>query len=140
MTEFERNLMQQMIEDGYNTFISRVAEGRSMAKDSVDAIGQGRVWAAENARQIKLVDAYGGVTDAIEMARKMAGLDSAYRVVSLPKLKDPFEELLRKLPGSAKSFFMKDELGETYKYYEQLRKIAGQKGIIARMPYDITVN
>ncbi len=140
MTEFERNLMQQMIEDGYNTFISRVAEGRSMAKDSVDAIGQGRVWAAENARQIKLVDAYGGVTDAIEMARKMAGLDSAYRVVSLPKLKDPFEELLRKLPGSAKSFFMKDELSETYKYYEQLRKIAGQKGIIARMPYDITVN
>ena len=47
MTGFERDLMQSYIEDGYDTFISRVAEGRGMIKEQVDEIGQGRVWSAE---------------------------------------------------------------------------------------------
>ncbi len=138
MSAFERDLMQQTVEDGYETFISRVAEGRKMDKTSVDAIGEGRVWAAPNAKAIKLIDAYGGLTDAIDLAKKMANLDN-YRIVNLPKLKDPFEELLKGFSGSARASFMKDELGESYKYYEQLRSIISQKGVLARMPYDIEI-
>jgi protease-4 len=139
MSTFERNLMQQYVEDGYDTFISRVAEGRKMDKTAIDEIGQGRVWAAPNAKEIKLIDAYGGLTDAINMAKKMANLDS-YRIVNLPKQKDPFEELMKGFSGSARASFMKDEMGENYKYYEQLRSIISQKGILARMPYDIVIN
>jgi protease-4 len=139
MTTFERDLMQQTIEDGYNTFISRVADGRKMGKTAVDAIGQGRVWAAPNAKEIKLIDAYGGLSDAIALAKKMAKLDN-FRIVNLPKLKDPFEELIKEFSGSAKASFMKDELGENYKYYEQLHNILSQKGILARMPYDIEIH
>lgn len=139
MSAFERDLMQQTIEDGYDTFISRVAEGRKMEKTAVDEIGQGRVWAATNAKEIKLIDAYGGLTDAINLAKEMANLDS-YRIVNLPKLKDPFEELLKGFSGSARASFMKDEMGENYKYYEQLRSIISQRGVLARMPYDIEIH
>jgi len=139
MTPFERDLMQQTIESGYETFINRVAEGRSMEKTSVDEIGQGRVWAAVNARGIKLIDVYGGLTDAIELAKKIAKLHN-YRIVNLPKLKDPIEELLKEISGSAKASFMKDELGENYKYYEQMRGFLSQKGVQARMPYDIEIH
>jgi protease-4 len=138
MSAFERDLMQQTIEEGYNTFISRVAEGRKMDKNAVDEIGQGRVWAASNAKEIKLIDVYGGLTDAIELAKKMAKLES-FRVVNLPKLKDPFEELLKEISGSARVGFMKDELGEGYKYYDQLRGLLKQQGVQARMPYDIEI-
>lgn len=139
MSAFERDLMQQTIEAGYDTFISRVAEGRRMEKTAVDEIGQGRVWAATNAKEIKLVDVYGGLTEAIELARKMAKLDS-YRIVNLPKLKDPLEELMKEFTGSAKAKLMKDELGETYKYYEQLRGVVAQQGVLARVPYDIDIH
>ncbi len=139
MTAFERDLMQQMIETGYDTFISRVADGRKMDKTAVDEIGQGRVWAAPNAKEIKLVDTYGGLTEAIELAKKMAKLDN-YRIVNLPKLKDPFEELMKEFTGSAKARFMKDELGEGYKYYEQLRGVVAQQGVLARVPYDLEIH
>jgi protease-4 len=138
MTTFERDLMQQMIEDGYDTFISRVAEGRGMTKTAVDEIGQGRVWDAPNAKTKQLIDAYGGLNDAIELAKKMANLDE-FRTVNLPKLKDPFEELMKEISGSAKASLMKDELGETYKYYEELKGIISQKGIQARMPFQLEI-
>ena len=139
MSTFERNLMQQTVEDGYDTFVSRVAEGRKMEKTAIDEIGQGRVWAAPNAKEIKLIDAYGGLTDAINLAKKMANLDN-YRIVNLPKLKDPFEELMKEFSGSAKASFIKDGLGKNYKYYQQLHNILSQKGIQARMPYDIEIH
>lgn len=139
MSSFERNLMQEMIEDGYDTFISRVADGRKIEKDAVDSVGEGRVWAASNAKEIKLIDNYGGLTEAIALAKKMAG-DDNYRIVNLPKLKDPFEELLKGFSGEAKAWFMKNELGDNYKYYKELKEIVSQKGILARMPYDIEIN
>ncbi len=139
MSTFERELMQQTIEQGYDTFISRVADGRKMQKTAVDEIGQGRVWAAPNAKEIKLIDTFGGLTDAIALAKKMAKLDN-YRIVNLPKLKDPLDELLKELSGSAKASFMKDELGESYKYYQQLHNLVSERGILARMPEDIDIH
>lgn len=139
MTTFERELMQQTVEDGYDTFIGRVAEGRKMEKTAIDLIGQGRVWAAPNAKEIKLIDSYGGLTEAIALAKKMAKLDN-YRIINLPKQKDTFEEIMKDFSGSAKARFMKDELGENYKYYQQLHSIISQKGIMALMPYDIEIH
>lgn len=139
MTAFERDLMQQTIEDGYQTFITRVGEGRKMVIADVDAIGQGRVWAATDAKGIKLIDNYGGLTEAIALAKKMANLEN-YRIVNLPKQKDTFEELMKEFSGSAKASLIKDELGENYKYYQQLHSIISEKGIMARMPYDIDIH
>ena len=139
MTPFEKDLMQLMIEDGYDTFIGRVADGRGMSKPQVDEIGQGRVWASSKAKEIGLVDLHGGITEAIELAKEMAGLEN-YRISEYPKLKDPIEELMKQLTGSARLSFIKSELGENYRYYEQLKNGLGTKGVMARMPYDISVN
>ena len=136
LTGFERSKMQAYIERGYDTFIGRVADGRAMTKEQVDEIGQGRVWASSNAKEIGLVDLYGGVTDAVKLAAQMAKLED-YRITKLPKLKDPWEELLKDLTGEAQSFFMERELGDQYKLYEQLKNVVNSKGIMARMPYDI---
>lgn len=138
MTAFERDLMQSTIEEGYKTFIARVAEGRNMEVAAVDVVGEGRVWAAPNAKEIKLIDAYGGLTDAINLAKEMAKLDN-YRIVNLPKQKDPFQELMKGFSESAKASLIKNELGENHKYYQQLRNLMHQKGIMMRMEYDIDI-
>ena len=139
MTPFERDLLQNMIEDGYDTFIGHVADGREMTKPEVDEIGQGRVWASVKAKEIGLVDLHGGVGKAIELAKEMAGLEN-YRISEYPKLKDPIEELMKQLTGSAKLKFIKSELGENYRHYEMLKNALNMKGVMARMPYDIVVN
>ena len=138
MNGFEMRLLQNYIEDGYSTFTGRVAEGRSMSPEAVDEVGQGRVWSAENAIDNGLVDSFGGIKDAIETAKKLSGLER-YRIVSLPKLKDPLQEWLKELSGSARTWVLKQEIGEAYPVYQQLKQIKQTRGILARMPYDIRV-
>lgn len=73
--EFDR-VAQSAIENGYRDFITRVATARKKTPEQVDAIGQGRVWAGGTARQIGLVDRYGGMDEALAEAAKRAGLKS----------------------------------------------------------------
>ena len=139
MSSFEKDLLQNYIEDGYGTFTSRVAEGRGMTQASVDSIGQGRVWSAENAIQVGLVDKYGGLGEAIELAKKMAGLER-YRIISLPKIKDPLQEWIKEISGSAKMWVLKQELGDNYLIYEHLKQIKETRGILARLPFDVQID
>ncbi len=139
MTDYEKQLMQHSIEEGYDTFISHVADGRNMTKEAVDEIGQGRVWSGELAKEIGLVDEFGGLKDAIALAAEMEGLEN-YRTVSLPTLPNPFEELFKMGGNNVRARFLKNELGEKYRYYEYFKKATGMNGIYARLPYDITVD
>ena len=68
-------ILQAGIENGYRQFLGRVAQSRGMTPERVDAIAQGRVWDGGTARQLKLVDRFGGVDDAIAEAAKRAKLD-----------------------------------------------------------------
>ena len=139
MTDYERNMMPATIEEGYDTFISHVAEGRGMTKDEIDEIGQGRVWSGENAKEIGLVDEIGGLQDAIDLAAKMENLEK-YRTVSLPSLPDPLEELFKMGSDNIRIWFLKNELGEKYRYYEYFKRASEMNGVYARMPYDIYLN
>lgn len=139
MTDYERQMMQANIEEGYNTFVSHVADGRRMTTAQVDSIGQGRVWSGENAKEIGLIDDFGGLKDAITLAAEIEGLEN-YRTVSLPALPDPFSELFKMGADNIKARFLKNEMGDSYKYYEYFKKMSGLNGIYARMPYDIFVN
>ena len=67
-------LLQASIENGYRQFIGRVAQSRKMTPSRVDEIGQGRVWDGGTARQIGLVDRFGGLNDALAEAAKRAKL------------------------------------------------------------------
>ena len=137
-TAEEREVFQFMVEDFYDTFITKVGEGRNMAKEEVDAIGQGRVWSGANAIDIGLIDGFGGLEDAIELAAEAANLET-YRIVDYPKLKDPFQQLLEDLQGNVKTSILKQELGAEYKYYESLKNITEQQGLQARIPYEIDI-
>ncbi|WP_319499623.1 signal peptide peptidase SppA [uncultured Draconibacterium sp.] len=138
MTPYEKQRMTNYISIGYDTFLSHVADGRGMTKEDVDNIGQGRVWSGENAKEIGLIDEFGGLEDAIKLAVEMEGLED-YRTVSLPALSSPFEEMF-KLGGNVKARILKSELGEKYRYYEHLKKASEMNGIYVRMPYDIYLN
>lgn len=70
-------VLQSSIENGYRRFISLVANARKLTPQRVDEIGQGRVWDGGTARQIGLVDRFGGLDDAIAEAARRAKLDPA---------------------------------------------------------------
>jgi len=139
MTDYEQKMMQANIEDGYDIFISHVAEGRGMTKEQVDSIGQGRVWSGKNAKEIGLIDDFGGLNDAIALAAEIEGLDE-YRTVDLPSLPDPFQELFKVGTDNIRTRFLKNELGEKYRYYEYVKNMSGMNGVYARMPYDVFIN
>jgi protease-4 len=139
MTDYEQKMMQTNIEDGYDIFISHVAEGRGMTKEQVDSIGQGRVWSGKNAKEIGLIDDFGGLNDAIALAAEIEGLDE-YRTVDLPSLPDPFQELFKVGSDNIRTRFLQNELGEKYRYYEYFKKMSGMNGVYARMPYDVFIN
>ena len=109
LTSFEKQKIQQGIEDVYETFISRVSEGRDISTKQVDNIGQGRVWSGYDAKKIGLIDEFGGLEKAIESAAALAEIED-YRTISLPKQKDPFTEFLEGLNQTKLSDILSDEL------------------------------
>ena len=134
----EKVFLQMEIDKIYNTFITHVSEGRKIDKQKIDDIGQGRVWTGQDAKEIGLVDVLGGLTDAIEIAAKMAKLKD-YRLTNLPKLDEPFEKFIKNLTGEVKLGILKSELGDEYKYYNEYKSLLNMKGIQARLPYSIEV-
>jgi protease-4 len=89
----EEAVMQNQIDATYEDFVSRVAKGRGLTTDAVDAIAQGRVWAGGDAIKIGLVDEWGGLTDAIRYAATMANLDN-YQLVEYPVVTPVYDQLL----------------------------------------------
>jgi protease-4 len=134
----ERAVMQLGVEDVYGTFTSHVATGRGLTVDQVDEIGQGRVWSGVNALDIKLIDEFGGLERAIELAAEKAELEQ-YRITELPKQEDPFQALLKEFTGSAKMKIFEKEFGMAYKHYNRLQSIIENRGVQARIPYDVEI-
>lgn len=132
----EYNYIQQGVERVYDVFTSRVAQGRHMQQAMVDSIGQGRVWSGKDAIKIGLVDELGGIEDAIAYAAKKAKL-SNYRIMSLPKQKDPLSELLGKGSEEAEARLLSKNLGVQYAYLKELKTVLGQKGVQARLPFEL---
>ena len=100
LNDQEVEYIQRQIEKIYDDFTSLVSDGRGMSKDSVDAIGQGRVWSGADALRIGLVDSQGGIREAIDYAAQKVGLGKEdYRLSIYPVAKEV--SLLQMLSGSA---------------------------------------
>jgi protease IV len=139
LTAEERDIIQIGVEKIYDDFITKVAEGRGMTKEEVDAIGQGRVWTGLDALKIGLVDEIGGLERAIEIAKTSAKLDD-YNLIDYPKRKDPFEEIMEELTSNIEAKILTKTLGNEYKYYKKVQDISHQSGVMARMPLDIELH
>lgn len=134
----EHAYIQQSVENIYDVFISKVAAGRKMSKSQVDSIGQGRVWSGHDGLRINLVDELGGINEAIAYAVKQAKL-TEYKVVELPKQKDPIEELLGNGKDEFETRALQSNLGTQYIYIKQLKNVLNLKGIQARLPYEMII-
>lgn len=137
LNAYEKQVLQKYIENGYETFLSRVAQGRRMTRDEVHEVAQGRVWTGEQALQVGLVDVLGGLDEAIRIAAEKAGLEK-YSLSEYPVEKNPFEELFSGLSASVRAKILNAELGEYYGTFRDLKEMMNaQQGLVARLPYDI---
>lgn len=134
----EGKIIQAGVEEFYEIFLKRVADGRDMSRDEVHAIAQGRVWTGEKALEIRLVDAMGGLDDALTTAANLAGL-SQYRVAEYPKIKDQFERILDELQNKDQASItqraVQSELKKVFPYFDYVQEVVQMKGVQARLPF-----
>jgi protease-4 len=138
LTEAEKMLLQKEVNRTYNDFTKRVADGRKISQQYVDSIGQGRVWTGEQAVKLGLVDRIGHIEDAIKAAAKKAKIKE-YRIVNYPEKKDGLLGFLDKSGENIKTYFVKQELGDSYILYKNMKEITQMKGIQAKMPYNLII-
>lgn len=102
LSDAEHQLLERNIDATYDRFLQRVADGRGMSVEEVDAVAQGRVWAGQDALNVGLVDTLGTLDDAVRIAAQKAGMgEGPYRVRTLPRMKTFFERLNESLYGQA---------------------------------------
>ena len=144
MTLEEREYIESIIDKIYDTFLSRVAEGRKMTKEQVHEVAQGRVWTGVMAKEVGLVDELGGLEKAIEIAAKEANI-TEYKLKEYPKVKDQLELIVNKMSGNTSFQSKVKEMAkytgfESYAHYlSEFEKFGTKHSVQAIMPFDISV-
>jgi protease-4 len=140
MNDGEKAMLQSYIEQGYDLFVTRCADGRGMAKEEIEKIAQGRVWSGTMAKEIGLVDEIGGIDKALEIAAKKAGVEE-YTLKEYPEAKSMFSSILdSSIPAYIESRILKSRLGSYYDEFCTMQKIDKMSRIQARIPLEINVN
>ena len=140
LTDYERSIIQNNVEDVYETFVSKAAEGRNMTEEAIKKIAEGRVWSGIQAEEIGLVDLIGNFEDALSIASDKAGLEEGdYKLRFYPAPKTFFERLMEDFGAEAKTKLIKSELGDNYLYYKHAKQLKDKVGIQTRMPYEIII-
>ena len=130
------------IEKTYQTFLERVASGRSMSIESVYAIAQGRVYLAPKALELGLVDEIGTLDDAINKAAELAAIDE-FKLREYPRYKSDFERLLGDLPAASLSIISSKLPSIVSDYLIFWETVGGESHdynrIQARLPFDLKI-
>ncbi|HEY9001508.1 MAG TPA: signal peptide peptidase SppA [Mucilaginibacter sp.] len=136
----EKAILQNNVNHGYDDFTKAVAEGRHKTQAYINSIGQGRVWTGEQAVKIGLVDRLGNINDAIWSASKKANIKK-FKLVEYPEQKKGvFNKFGTDISAQMKAHFVKSELGDNYRYYEQIKGLTQMaRTPQMRMPYDIVI-
>jgi protease-4 len=136
LSDSEREKIQHQIELIYSTFVNRVANGRGLKVEQVDAIGQGRVWSGADGLKLGLVDQTGNFGEAIRLAAELAHLES-YDLRIVPGEKKPYQELMDNFSSSFESKWLGNTLLERLGILKTLSDLGKLQGIQARLPFDI---
>ena len=134
----ESAILQNYVDDGYDLFLKRCADGRNMSVEEIDKIGQGRVWTGNKAKELGLVDEIGDLDKAVGIAAQRAGLGE-YVVKSYPEATDFMTELLE---GDEKDYMesaLRTAMGEYYDCIRFVRNIKNAAPIQARMPFELNI-
>lgn len=142
LNEAERAKMQSYINQGYELFTKRCADGRKMKQDDIKKIAEGRVWTGEHAKKIGLVDQLGSLQTAIAVAKKRANLDECV-VKEYPGQSSIFDDLLNSTKGGSSyaDAQLQQTLGtEAYMLFSNLRAVTHKTGVQASLPYYLMFN
>lgn len=125
-------VLQGTVEDAYHRFLGLVAASRKKTPQAIDTIAQGRVWDGGTARQIGLVDQFGGMDDALEWAAKAAKLGDNWHAVYLATPQDPYASMIERL-------IMRDSARDAPSEARDMFGLVAsrQRGLAARMLADL---
>lgn len=139
LNDGEKSLMQMMVNQGYDLFLTRCSEGRGIDKEELDKIAQGRVWTGRDAQRLGLVDELGGLDRALEMAVAKAGID-AYTVMTYPGKASFLDALLNSDPGNyIRAQVLGGEAGTLYRQFRLLEEFDKLDRIQARIPFELNI-
>jgi len=139
LSDAEKAIIQNSVNQGYESFTSKAAEGRNMSLEDLKSVASGRVWTGLQAKENGLIDVLGGLQTAIDIAAVKAGIEDDYKLRYYPVKKSAIEELLEEMSGSSQASMIKSELGEFYPYLDLLNKVKNMRGVQARMPFEIEI-
>jgi protease IV len=140
LTDVEKSIIQKSLDDHYETFTTKAAEGRDVAVDDLKKVASGRVWTGEQALERNLVDVLGGLNDAVRIAAESAGVDNDYELKYYPATKNFIEEFVQAFEEDARADKMKAELGDYYIWYKQVQELKQFQGVQARMPFQFEIH
>ncbi len=140
LNENEKKLVQAHVNMIYSQFKQRVAEGRKKDTAYIDSIAQGRVWTGARAKDIGLIDRFGGLDEAIQSAASMAKLTD-YSIREYPQPKNIFDQLFGKSDPLNYTEKIKQEMGEdNYKIYLELKRVKELSNTVqARLPFQFFI-
>ena len=133
LSEQQKAALQRMVERGYDLFTRRCAMGRKVSQDSIKSIAEGRVWDGITAKNIGLVDEFGGLQSAIDWVAKKANLGDDYSITNLPNVELTFQAMLGQMTRAKMEEDMQRRMGMFYTYYEKLQSILGRDQVLCIM-------
>lgn len=138
LSDYEEAVLTKNIENTYDTFLGLVAAGRNMDKAEVNKIAGGRIWSGKRAKQIGLIDEFGGLNEAVNAAIELAEVDK-FRIVELPIQKDPLQQFIEDWISNAKVSAIEQEFGSVTKYIKPLKSLIEMRGIQVRLPFELVI-
>lgn len=138
LNETDKMYLQSMVNRIYDDFTNVVEKGRKLDSITVEGLAQGRVWAAKDALDKKLIDSYGGINEAIKIAAYKAKIKD-YNLVTFPKQEAPFSKLFNNGANTMMENKMKQDLGVFYNYYKTLQTSINTQGFQMRLPYNFQI-
>lgn len=140
LNEGEKGLMQRYVNEGYDLFLTRCANGRLMTKEAVDKVAQGRVWTGADALERGLVDVLGGLDTAIGIAARKAQVES-YTLQAFPKQSGFLEALLEMNPTVyLQRMYLGGQAAELYSTLQRINHWDCYDPIQAIVPYDLSIH
>lgn len=142
LTSQQRGSLNKSIDRVYTTFTSHVAEGRNLPLEDVLAVAEGRIWSGSDADKMALVDATGGLSDAITLAIELADIENDYQIYELAPPPTPIEEFFNTIGSmfTSSTGISPAIYGDMLRtIIEQHRYIFDYHGIQSIMPMNISL-
>ncbi|MEG3877307.1 signal peptide peptidase SppA [Microcoleus sp. herbarium7] len=138
--------IQRIVDRIYDRFITKVADSRKLPKNKVQEIAQGRVWSGTAAKQLGLVDAIGGLEDAIAEAAKQAKLGDDWQLEEYPKSRSLEERILERFSGvnilkpAAKLDPLTAEVKKMQDELAVVQSMNDPQGVYVRLPFNLRID